>query len=149
MVSSQKFIFKTIAEMTGREMFCVERLRCDVFVTEQGITLPELDDDDLGAIQVYLLNQAKTIALATCRIFKKDGKWQLGRVAVASTVRHHHLATEMLQAVHSFLQERKAKEINCHAQLTAIPLYKKLGYEKRGPVFLEGGIKHVAMSKRL
>lgn len=34
------FTFKTVDEMTGREFFCVERLRNDVFVAEQKITLP-------------------------------------------------------------------------------------------------------------
>lgn len=135
--------------MTGREMFCVERLRCDVFVTEQKITLPELDDEDLKAIHVYLLDLAKTRALATCRLFQKDGAWQLGRVAVAKTARHQHLATAMLQSVHSFLQKRGAKKINCHAQVSALPFYQQLGYQKQGPVFLEGGIKHVKMTKEL
>lgn len=128
-------------------MFCVERLRCDVFVTEQKITLPELDDDDLGAIQVYLLNSANTIAVAACRIYQKDGEWQLGRVAVAKSMRHQGLATKMIRAVHSFLQKRGVKKISCHAQLTAVLLYQKLGYQKEGPVFLEGGIRHVLMSK--
>lgn len=148
MTEKNKFIFKNVDQMTGREMFCVERLRCNVFVTEQKITLPELDDDDLKAIQVYLLNSEKTMALATCRIFKKDGEWQLGRVAVAKDARHQHLATEMLQRVHAFLQNRGVRDLHCHAQLTAEPFYEKLGYEKQGPIFLEGGIKHIAMIKK-
>ena len=41
-----KFCFKTIDEMTGYEAFCVERLRNEVFVSEQKITLPEIDDED-------------------------------------------------------------------------------------------------------
>lgn len=36
-----KFSFKKIDEMTGREAFCIERLRSEVFVSEQKITLPE------------------------------------------------------------------------------------------------------------
>lgn len=143
-----EFTFKRIDQMTGREMFCVERLRCDVFVSEQKITLPELDDDDLKAVQVFLLNPARTIALAACRIFQKNGAWQLGRVAVKKDARHQHLATEMLKAVHSFLQKRGAKEISCHAQLTALLFYQNMGYQKHGPVFLEGGVRHVLMSKK-
>jgi predicted GNAT family N-acyltransferase len=42
------FDFKKVDAMTGRELFCIERLRSEVFVTEQGITLPELDDDDFA-----------------------------------------------------------------------------------------------------
>ena len=37
----KKFSFKKVDEMSGRELFCVERLRSEVFVTEQKITLSE------------------------------------------------------------------------------------------------------------
>ena len=47
-----KFCFKTIDEMTGYEAFCVERLRNEVFVSEQKITLPEIDDEDLDITPV-------------------------------------------------------------------------------------------------
>ena len=50
------FTLKKIDEMSGRELFCTERLREETFVTEQKITLPELDDQDLIAIQAYRLN---------------------------------------------------------------------------------------------
>lgn len=40
--------------MTGREAFCVERLRNEVFVSEQKITVPEIDDEDFYAIHVLL-----------------------------------------------------------------------------------------------
>ena len=54
-----KFCFKTIDEMTGYEAFCVERLRNEVFVSEQKITLPEIDDEDFHAIHVFSLNDGK------------------------------------------------------------------------------------------
>ena len=66
---NENFSLKQIDEMSGREMFCVERLRTDVFVTEQKITLPELDDQDLDAVQVFLLNEDQTNALAASIAF--------------------------------------------------------------------------------
>lgn len=71
MTESEKFTFKTVAQMTGREMFCVARLRIDTFVTEQEITVPELDDEDLDAIQVYLLNDQKQTLWLFAAFFKK------------------------------------------------------------------------------
>ena len=65
-----RFYFKAIDEMTGREAFCVERLRNEVFVSEQKITVPEIDDEDFYAIHVFTLNKSNDNALATCRIFK-------------------------------------------------------------------------------
>lgn len=148
-MASSEFIFKKIADMTGKEMFCVERLRCEVFVTEQKITLPELDDTDLRATQVFLLNQGQSDALAVCRVFKEKGKWMVGRVAVKKDLRRQHLGNEMLKEVQKYVKKQGGKELYCHAQLTAKPFYDYLGYQTRGSVFLEGGLKHVQMVKKL
>lgn len=91
------FTLKKIDEMSGRELFCTERLREETFVTEQKITLPELDDQDLIAIQAYRLNDNQTNALATCRIFEEDGEWMLGRVAVSKAARGMHLGSRWLK----------------------------------------------------
>ena len=93
-----KFCFKTIDEMTGYEAFCVERLRNEVFVSEQKITLPEIDDEDFHAIHVFSLNDGKDDALATCRIFKdENGDWYLGRVVVSKDARGMHLGSKMMK----------------------------------------------------
>ena len=39
--------------------------------------------------------------------------------------------------------------ISLHAQTYARRLYLDAGYEERGPEFVEEGIEHVAMGKRL
>lgn len=149
-LENKKFNFKQVDKMTGREFFCVERLRCDSFVTEQKITLPELDDTDLVATQVFLLNRDQTNALATCRIFQDpEYGWMIGRVAVSKKVRGQHLGTEMMEAVHEFLKNKGAQRLTCHAQLHAKNFYEHLGYQTQGDVFLEGGVKHVLMVKEL
>lgn len=144
-----KFQFKKLAQLTGREMFCLGRLRCEVFVTEQGITLPELDDADLAAVQVFCLNQEQTDALATCRLFQANGRWLLGRVAVAKAARRQHLGSQMLAAVHSFLAKRGVSALYCHAQMPVVPFYQQLGYQISGQPFDEGGVMHVMMRKNL
>lgn len=143
------FDFKKVDAMTGRELFCVERLRSEVFVTEQGITLPELDDEDLLAVQVFKLNAHATDAVATCRIFQEDGRWQLGRVVVAKKQRETGLGTRLMRAVHAYLRMRGVDRLRCHAQVSAKSFYEKLGYETEGEPFDEGGIQHVLMVKSL
>lgn len=143
------FTLKKIDEMSGRELFCTERLREETFVVEQKITLPELDDQDLIAIQAYRLNDDKTNALATCRIFKEKGKWMLGRVAVSKAARGMHLGSQMLEAVQEYLKEADATALYCHAQMRVKPFYDKLGYQVIGAPFDEGGIEHVMMKKDL
>ncbi|MDF7682916.1 GNAT family N-acetyltransferase [Lactobacillus sp. ESL0679] len=148
-MEKEKFTFKRIDDMSGRDMFCIARLRINTFVTEQEITVPELDDEDLTAIQVYLLNKDKTMALAVCRIFLEDGKWMLGRVAVAKAARGQKLGSKMLTQVHDFLKKRGADHLYCHAQWQAKPFYDYLGYQVVGEPFTEAGIKHVMMSYEL
>lgn len=144
------FVFKKIDDMTGRELFCVERLRSETFVTEQKITLPELDDTDLVASQVFLLNQAETNALATCRVFKDEKLgWMFGRVAVNKASRGQHLGSRMMEAVQQFLVKKGARVVTCHAQMSAKPFYDSLGYKIIGEPFDEGGIEHVMMQKEL
>lgn len=145
------FEFKKIDEMTGREMFCISRLRDEVFVTEQEITLPELDDEDLHAIHVFILNDNKTDALATCRIFQdEDGHWILGRVAVSKKARGQHLGRKMLEEVHRYLKDKlEVKNLSCHAQMPVKQFYEKLGYQAVGDTFDEGGISHIQMVKKL
>lgn len=149
MTNTEKFTFKPIAQMTGREMFCVARLRIDTFVTEQKITVPELDDQDLDAIQVYLLNKEETAALAVCRIFPENGKWMLGRVAVAAAARGQKLGTKMMAQVEEYLRNQGANRLYCHAQWQAKPFYDFLGYKTKGEPFVEADIKHVMMYKDL
>ena len=145
-----KFCFKTIDEMTGYEAFCVERLRNEVFVSEQKITLPEIDDEDFNAIHVFSLNDGKDDALATCRIFKdENGDWYLGRVVVSKDARMMYLGSKMMKEVHEYLKEKDVNRIYCHAQMTAKPFYDSLGYKVKGETFDEGGIEHVLMYKDL
>ncbi|MBP2058050.1 putative GNAT family N-acyltransferase [Lactobacillus colini] len=145
------FEFKKIDEMTGQEVFCIFRLRNEVFVAEQKITLPDLDDQDLKAIHVFLLNDERNDALATCRIFQDEHKtWTLGRVVVSKKARGKHLGQKMLEAVHDYLKnEVHAESIFCHAQAYVQDFYANLGYETEGDYFLEGGVKHIGMRKRL
>lgn len=145
MEKQETFKFKKIADMSGQEMYCVARLRIDTFVTEQKITEPELDDQDLTAIQVFLLNEEQNRALAVCRIFKENDQWVLGRVAVAAQTRGQHLGTKMMQQVHQYLRDLGVKQLICHAQMQAEPFYDQLGYQIKGKVFTEAGIEHIMM----
>ena len=150
-MEKHNFKFKTIDEMSGREVFCIERLRIDTFVTEQKITLPELDAQDLTAIHAYLLNEDQTTALATCRIFQDESEnWLIGRVAVSKNARGQKLGKKMLEAVHKYLKEEKrATRVACHAQQYVQKFYESLGYQTQGEVFQEAGIDHIMMSKEL
>ena len=64
---SKEIQVKHFNELSAREVFCLSRIRDDVFVAEQEITVPELDDQDLSAYHVFLLNEDQSNALAAAR----------------------------------------------------------------------------------
>lgn len=124
---------KHFSELSPREVFCLSRIRDEVFVAEQKITVPELDDTDLEAYHVFLLNDEATDALAAARFFLEDGKYLIGRVAVQKAARRQGLADA----------------VYLHAQAQAIPFYLANGYETAGEPFMEAGIAHQLMKKQL
>lgn len=82
---SKEIQVKHFNELSAREVFCLSRIRDDVFVAEQEITVPELDDQDLSAYHVFLLNEDQSNALAAARFFSEEGRFYIGRVAVQKT----------------------------------------------------------------
>lgn len=145
-----KIQVKPFSDLTGREVFCLSRIRDEVFVAEQGITVPELDDQDLVAYHVYLLNEQETDALAAARFFEDQGRYYIGRVAVQKAARGKGLASQLLSAIESYvLDQQLTGTLYLHAQVSAKQLYLKNGYEEVGPIFEEAGIPHQLMEKKL
>ena len=60
---SKEIQVKHFNELSAREVFCLSRIRDDVFVAEQEITVPELDNQDLSAYHVFLLNEDQSSQL--------------------------------------------------------------------------------------
>ncbi len=87
--------------------------------------------------------------LGTCRLVFRGGVARLGRLAVERDARGQGVATEILRAAEHVARERGADRIGLHAQTYALDLYARDGYEERGDRFMEEGIEHVAMEKRL
>jgi ElaA protein len=146
----EKIQVKPFSDLTGREVFCLSRIRDEVFVAEQGITVPELDDQDLAAYHVYLLNEQETDALAAARFFEDQGRYYIGRVAVQKAARRKGLASQLLSAIESYvLDQQLTGSLYLHAQVSAKQLYLKNGYEEVGTIFEEAGIPHQLMEKKL
>ncbi|MBT9000119.1 GNAT family N-acetyltransferase [Lactobacillus delbrueckii subsp. bulgaricus] len=147
---SKEIQVKHFNELSAREVFCLSRIRDDVFVAEQEITVPELDDQDLSAYHVFLLNEDQSNALAAARFFSEEGRFYIGRVAVQKTARHRGIASQLLGAIENYvLANSLTKELYLHAQASARDFYLASGYHDVGPVFMEAGIPHQMMAKSL
>ena len=123
----------------------IRRIRVEVFVEEQGVPEElELDDRDAACTHVLAFDDAGA-AVGTGRI-DVDGK--IGRVAVTRVARRTGVGLAMMELLHQVARERSDAEVWCHAQISALPFYERLGYTQLGEVFLEAGIEHVEMRKR-
>jgi predicted GNAT family N-acyltransferase len=130
------------------EMAAVLALRHDVFCVEQGVPeREELDGRDGEAM--HLVAVADGRLLGTCRLLFVGPTVQFSRLAVRRDARRNGIASALLQRADEETEAGGARRLVLHAQTYARALYDTAGYEPRGRIFMEAGIEHVAMEKRL
>lgn len=123
-------------------------LRHRVFCVEQGVPKrEEIDGRDGEAIHLVAIREG--IVVGTCRLLFASRVVQFSRLAVDPAARREGIATQLLRAADAEALAGGVQRIVLHAQTYALPLYTTAGYEPRGRVFVEAGIEHVAMEKRL
>jgi predicted GNAT family N-acyltransferase len=124
-------------------------LRHRVFCLEQGVPKhEEIDGRDGDALHLIAVDEDGRV-LATCRLLFVDRTVQFSRLAVEPDARRRGIATLLLREADREARMAGARRIVLHAQTYARELYTRAGYEERGRVFVEAGIEHVAMEKRL
>jgi predicted GNAT family N-acyltransferase len=123
-------------------------LRHRVFCGEQGVSEAEESDGRDGQA-LHLVAISGTDVVGTCRLLFDGETAKLGRMAVERTRRGRGLGRALLRAAEQEARAAGARRVALHAQTGALGLYQRGGYAARGPTFMEAGIEHVAMEKRL
>ena len=132
----------------GGELAAALVLRHDVFCTEQGVPVQEeLDGRDGEGIHLVALGDGAL--LGTCRLVIVGRTAQFSRLAVRADARRRGIATALLAAADQETLTAGADRLVLHAQTYAQALYEQAGYRPRGRVFVEAGIEHITMEKRL
>ena len=132
-------------------------IRRVVFIEEQGVPeSEEIDryDTDPASLDlaVYVLARVEGQAVGTGRLLLDEppgANAHIGRVAVLLEWRRHRVGLAVMTALEAEARARGSPGITLGAQLHAIPFYERLGYIARGDVFLDAGIEHRWMDKRL
>jgi predicted GNAT family N-acyltransferase len=123
-------------------------LRHEVFVVEQGVPVAEeVDDLDAGALHLVAVDAGRVVA--TCRLVADGDTARLGRLAVAPAARGRGLASRLIAESEARAAELGARRIALAAQTGALGLYERLGYAPYGERFMDAGIEHLMMAKRL
>lgn len=117
-------------------------IRRKVFVEEQNCP-PELEwefEDE----STHFMGTVNGIPAGAARWRRTEKGYKLERFAVLKEFRGYGMGKALVQTVLDGLPE-DAAYIYLNAQLTAIGLYEKFGFEKEGPQFEEAGIQHFKM----
>jgi len=124
------------------------RLRCEVFVSEQGVPL-ELELDALDDAATHLAALRDSEVVGTLRILQDGAAAKIGRVAVRAALRQAGIGSALMRRAAAIVSERGFSEILLHAQVAVAGFYRRLGYVEEGDVFDEAGIPHITMRRKL
>jgi predicted GNAT family N-acyltransferase len=130
------------------EVAAALRLRERVFAEEQGVR-PEADRDGRDPEATHLVAVDGGRVVGTCRLVFRGDVARLGRLAVEPPLRGRGIGAAILREAEREALDAGARRISLHAQLAARSLYQRGGYRESGPEFMEEGIPHVTMEKRL
>ena len=140
---------KVIIAENQKEIFAVMLIRMHVFMMEQAVSPDiEIDEYDQEAVH-FLLFDDQNIPCACCRLVSIDGHYKIGRLAVLKRARRNGFASHILNAVEEYAKKHDIHSLYLNAQVSAKPLYEKLGYLSYGDLFFEANIEHIAMKKQL
>jgi len=121
-------------------------IRRKVFIEEQNVPEElEWDEDDISCKHILVTNQDNT-CIATGRI-KPAG--HIGRMAVLKQYRHCGIGSAILRELIKIANTQKLQKVFLHAQTSALEFYKKQGFETCSSEFMDAGIPHKTMEKKL
>jgi predicted GNAT family N-acyltransferase len=134
---------KKVTDLTELEK--VFAIRREVFVGEQNCP-PELEWEHEEESNHFLAT-VDGVPAGASRWRKTDKGYKLERFAVLKKFRGDGVGQALVKAVLNDLPE-DADYIYLHAQIQAVTLYERFGFEKTGPEFEEAGIRHYKMIRK-
>ncbi|QHT66700.1 GNAT family N-acetyltransferase [Rhodocytophaga rosea] len=122
-------------------------IRENVFVQEQQVPAEE-EYDEFEDSSHHFLAFAGENPCGTARWRYTDKGIKLERFAVLEEYRSRKVGSALVKTVINDIRKdgrSKGKMLYLHAQLTAMPLYSKFGFQPVGDMFEECNIKHYKM----
>ena len=136
------------AARTQDEVDAAMELRRRVFCDEQGVAL-DAERDGRDGEAVHLIALEAGLVVGTCRLLIEGAVTRLGRMAVEPDRRGSGVGGVLLREADRAAVAASAPRIRLHAQTYARGVYDRAGYSVLGEPFMEEGIEHVTMEKRV
>ena len=121
-------------------------IRVEVFMKEQGFE-NEFDDIDYISFHIVVFDEEKPIG--TCRFFKENNHYTIGRVAVLKEYRNQHIGNVLLERAEKEIKKLNGDLIVVHAQVRVSPFYENQGYIQFGQIDDDEGVPHMWMKKKI
>jgi ElaA protein len=136
---------RRLSQLSAHELHDLLKLRVDVFIVEQACPYPELDgrDDDPSTRHVWIADERGPTAYA--RLLDDGDVRRIGRVATRFDARGEGLAGRLVD----HLLATSDGPWLLDAQTRLQDWYRGRGFVVTGPEFIEDGIPHVPMHRRL
>lgn len=124
-------------------------VRKKVFVEEQGVPLHlECDAEDSTATHFIMYEDDEPVGAARLRSIENNTA-KIERVCILQSQRGKKLGALLMKEMEKYAISIPKETLKLHAQSHAIPFYEKLGYAVTSPEFLDAGIPHRAMEKKI
>ena len=121
-------------------------IRIEVFMKEQGFE-NEFDETDTISYHIVAFDEGKPIG--TCRFFKENDHFTIGRVAVLKEYRNQHIGILLLESAENEIKKLNGNLIVVHAQVRICAFYEKQGYIQFGQIDDDEGVPHMWMKKKI
>lgn len=123
-------------------------VRKKVFVEEQMVPLEEeIDQFEDTATHFVLYKEGKPTGAGRFRVV--DGYGKVERICVLKEARKSGAGKEIMKQIEKFATDKGLEKLKLNAQTHAIPFYEGLGYEVVSDEFLDAGIPHKTMIKKI
>jgi predicted GNAT family N-acyltransferase len=124
-------------------------IRSTVFIQEQNVPEAlEWDGEDAHATHV-LAWDAQGQAIGTARLLLHANLAHIGRMAVLKGWRKQGVGSTVLECVIAEARRCGASSAFLNAQTNAVAFYERAGFTREGAEFLDAGIPHFRMTRRL
>lgn len=124
-------------------------IRNTVFVDEQHVP-PEMEIDEFENLATYVVGYLDSVPIVTARLLSKDQHtYKVQRVAVLKDYRGRKMGKQIMIEIERFAIENNRTSLVLGAQDQAINFYSALGYLINSEDYLDAGISHHDMIKKL
>ncbi|WHY93234.1 GNAT family N-acetyltransferase [Neobacillus cucumis] len=123
-------------------------VRRTVFIEEQNVPEEEeIDQHEKKATHFVLYNEGSPIGAGRFRLV--DGFGKVERICILKQARGTGAGKAIMNGIEDFARKKGIQKLKLNSQTHAIPFYGGLGYEVVSEEFMDAGIPHKTMVKKI